>query len=202
MTANHEEDARVEHFAEHYARGAPWETGRPHSAVVRLADEGKITGTVLDVGCGTGENALMLAARGFEVWGIDFVPAAIEAARAKARERNIAATFEVLDAIEMTALGRTFDTVLDALLFHLFPDSARKRFTAALRTVLRPGGMYYLLCFSEHETRPGGPRRVTQREIRKTFQQGFHVEEICATRVETRIHEDGSRAWLASVRRV
>jgi len=43
---------------------APWDTGRPQPAIVRLAGERAFAGEVLDAGCGTGENALHLAALG------------------------------------------------------------------------------------------------------------------------------------------
>src|SRR5690242_5932985 len=64
-------------FEKFYQGQAPWDIGEPQPEFVRLAESGAIEGTVLDVGCGTGENALYLAARGHDVWGIDFVPKAI-----------------------------------------------------------------------------------------------------------------------------
>ena len=61
-----------------YQRQAPWDTGRPQPAIVKLAEAGQIRGSVLDVGCGTGENVLYLAAKGHETWGLDFVPGVID----------------------------------------------------------------------------------------------------------------------------
>ena len=75
-------------FEQMYHGQAPWDTGRPQPAIVRLAEAGQIHGNVLDVGCGTGENVLYLAAGGHDAWGIDFVPLAIERATAKAAERE------------------------------------------------------------------------------------------------------------------
>ena len=76
-------------FEQAYQDGPPpWEIGRPQPAFVALEEAGEIVGDVLDVGCGTGENALYLANRGHEVWGVDGVPAAIERARQKAAERG------------------------------------------------------------------------------------------------------------------
>jgi 2-polyprenyl-3-methyl-5-hydroxy-6-metoxy-1,4-benzoquinol methylase len=77
-------------------RGAPpWDIGRPQASLVRLAEAGEIAGSVLDVGCGTGENALYLATRGHEVLGVDAAPVAIERATTKARDRGIEAEFIV-----------------------------------------------------------------------------------------------------------
>jgi SAM-dependent methyltransferase len=82
-------------FEQMYQGQAPWDTGRPQPDIVKLAEAGQIRGSVLDVGCGTGENLLYLAGKGHEAWGIDFVPLAIERAKAKAAQRGIDAHFLV-----------------------------------------------------------------------------------------------------------
>ena len=87
---------------------------------------------MLDAGCGTGENALFFAARGFEVVGVDAVEAAVEAARAKAEARGLAAEFLVHDALTLEGLGRRFATVVDSGLFHTFDDGERRRYVASL----------------------------------------------------------------------
>jgi len=101
-----------------YQGQAPWDTGRPQPSIIKLAESGQIRGSVLDVGCGTGENLLYLAAKGHEAWGLDFVPVAIERAKAKAAQRGINAHFIVGNALELKKLGRQFDTVIDCGLFH------------------------------------------------------------------------------------
>src|SRR5689334_2538455 len=112
-------------FEQMYASTPPWEIGRPQQDFVRLAQEGAIIGSVLDVGCGTGENALYLAGLGHEVWGIDYVRVAIERAQQKARERKPNARFQEGNALELERLGRMFDTVIDCGLFHTFDDEQR-----------------------------------------------------------------------------
>ena len=79
---------------------APWDIGRPQPGFVRLADGGRLTGRLLDAGCGTGENALLAASRGADVTGIDVAQSAIERARAKASQRGLTARFEVADALD------------------------------------------------------------------------------------------------------
>ena len=93
-------------FEQMYQGQAPWDTGRPQPAIIKLAEAGQIRGSVLDVGCGTGENLLYLAARGHEAWGLDFVPVAIERAKAKAAQRGIDAHFIVGNALELNKLGQ------------------------------------------------------------------------------------------------
>ena len=106
------------------------------------------------------------------------------------------------DALDLPALNATFDTILDSALFHVFSDADRPRYVAGLAACLRPGGRLILICFSEHETRDRGPRRVTQAEIRTHFAAGWLVEDIRAIRYEVNMYPDGARTWLASVRRM
>lgn len=187
-------------FDRSYSGTPPWDIDGPQSAFVRLAQSGAITGTVLDVGCGTGENALYLAGLGYEVCGIDSARTAIEKARIKSLQRGIRVNFRLVDALALPCLGMTFDSVIDSGLFHVFSDAERAEFVNSLRAVLVPGGRYFMLCFSERETREG-PRRVTQAEIRDSFREGWTVDEIREARFETRIHEGGAWAWLASITR-
>src|SRR5438093_520153 len=114
-----------EFFDSAYEGAPPWDIGRPQEVVVRLYERGGFSGHVLDAGCGTGKNSLFLASKCLDVLGIDRIPAAIERAIAKAAERGIKAEFQVADALNLAALGRTFDTVLDAGLFHVFSDADR-----------------------------------------------------------------------------
>jgi len=190
------------HFTAAYEGTPPWDIGRPQAEFVRLAEAGEIRGAVLDAGCGTGENALFLASRGHEAVGIDFVPAAIERAMIKAHERGLAVDFRVGDALRLADLGRSFDTVVDSGLFHTFDDDERTAWAASLAAVLRPGGRYFMLCFSEHEKGEGGPRRVTQAEIRATFGgPDWYVLSIDPARLSSHLGSGGRRAWLAKIER-
>lgn len=178
----------------------PWDLGRPQPAVVELAPE--IVGSVLDLGCGTGEHALYLAERGHEVLGIDLAPRAIEIARAKARERNLEARFLVWDALRAHELGRAFDTALDVGLFHTLRDEERERYARSLRDALPPGGRAFILCWSERNPPGLGPRRVTRIELRSTFTAaGLRVEAIRPARLESRLEIGMAHAWLARLRR-
>ncbi len=123
----------------------------------RLAADGLVRGPVLDAGCGTGENALFFAARGFEVVGVDAVEAAVAAARAKAQARGLPAEFHVHDALALGDLGRRFRTVVDSGLFHTFDDEERRRYVTSLAAATAPGARLFVLCFSERQ--PGTAAR-------------------------------------------
>jgi SAM-dependent methyltransferase len=182
----------------------PWDIGRPQPAVVRVASAGGFTGAVLDAGCGTGENALHVAALGLRVLGVDVAETAIAIARQKAHARGIEAEFAVADAFHLERLGRTFETVLDCGLFHAFDGDERSRYVASLATVTERDGTLYVLCFSDEG--PGtGPHPVSQEELRAAFNAsaGWTVAAIARDRVQTRFHGDeGAPAWLATITRI
>lgn len=188
-------------FDQAYRGRPPWDIGRPQPAFVELANAGAIVGSVLDVGCGTGEIALEMADRGHEAWGIDISPKAIDQAKAKARLRGLDAVFLVGNALEVEHLNRAFDTVIDCGLFHTFSDPEREVYAQQLAQVLRPGGVLHILCFSDWEDASwGGPRRVSQAEIIDTFRDGWRVDDIKEARfvVLPQFRIKG-HCWLASL---
>jgi SAM-dependent methyltransferase len=196
------EDRSLEDFDSMYLATPPWDIGRPQPVFVRLAEEGAIQGRVLDAGCGSGEHVLMLAARGFEVTGVDAAPRAIDAALAKASERGLGVRLLVWDALRLADLGESFDTVIDSGLFHVFDDERRMRYVDALRAVVRPGGRYLMCCFSDRQPGDRGPRRVHQDEIRSAFAQGWNLDSITAEEFETNFDPPVAQAWLAQLTRI
>jgi SAM-dependent methyltransferase len=184
-----------------YAGVPPWDIGRAQPEVVRLADDGGFAGPVIDVGCGTGENALELASRGLDVLGVDASPRAIGAARAKGSERGSSAEFLVADALGLGSLGLRFTSALDCGVFHVFEDDERPVYVASLATVLAPGGVLQLLCFSDLQPGSFGPRRVTQQEIRDSFADGWDVREIAPVTFVTNLPELQANAWRATIAR-
>jgi SAM-dependent methyltransferase len=195
-----------ERFASVYHGRPPWDIDGPQPAFVLLEKAGAIRGAVLDVGCGTGENALYFASRGYKVCGIDYVPLPIERARAKAIARGLSVDFRVANALELQDLGREFDTVIDCGLFHLFSDKARAAYLSSLARVLRPGGRFHMLCFSDLEPPGEGPRRVSKLEIYHGFREGWKVEDVQGVTIENltdlelpRFSPGGPRGWLVSV---
>jgi len=193
-------------FESAYAGAAPWDIGRPQKVLIDVADQ--ITGSILDAGCGTGDNALFLAARGNKVTGIDFLAGPIERAKKKATERGLTATFLVMDALALKDLPEVFDTAIDSGLFHVFNDEDRRRYVEGLASVIKPEGRLFLICFSDAEPGELGPRRVSRQELLDAFAHGWQVESIEPVRFEVRddlqgfsFSEGGPKAWRAIVQR-
>lgn len=182
---------------------APWDIGGPQPAIARLVDEGAFVGTVLDAGCGTGENTLHIAAAKHRVLGVDVAETALSMAREKARDRGLDAEFAYADAFQLDRLGRTFDTVLDCGLFHSFDADERKDYVASLATVSAPGGRLFLLCFSDAEPGTWGPHRISQKDLETAFSPatGWNIVSIARDRVATNFDPNGAAAWLARIER-
>jgi SAM-dependent methyltransferase len=183
---------------------APWDIERPQPAIARLADEGGFTGTVLDAGCGTGENALYIASLGLGVVGVDVAETAMAMAREKAEARSIEADFVVGDALDLwSKLGRAFDTVLDCGLFHTFDGDERRDYVASLGCVTVRGGILHVLCFSDVGS-GCGPHPVSRAELKAAFgrRSGWSLATIAPDRIQTRFDAHGVPAWLAKVDRI
>jgi len=189
-------------FNEAYRGVPPWDIGRPQPVFAKLAVSEDLGDEIIDVGCGTGEHAMLFASRGYKVLGVDSAPLAIEKARAKASQRGSKAEFVVADALHLAELHRKFDVAIDSGLFHVFADRERFAYVESLRAVIRPQGRCYMLCFSDKEPVGwGGPRRVFKREILTSFSDGWHVDYVRPAKIESTFHERGGEAWFSKVTR-
>ena len=185
-----------------YATSTPaWDIGRPQPAFNQLARDGMLVGRVLDVGCGTGEHAIMAATLGCEAAGVDMSVRAIELAKQKATERGVEARFIVGDALQLVDLGEEFDTALDCGLFHVFDDGERERYVDGLAEVVCPGGQFHMLCFSDLQPGDWGPRRVTQDEIRMALSAGWRIESIESAVIDLTWNSEGALAWQVAATR-
>lgn len=177
-------------FEEAYSnQSAPWVIGEPQPAVVALEQKGLIGGAVLDVGCGTGENAVHLAERGHDVTACDFSPHAVEKARVNARERGVDVRFECADVLELTPDPR-FDTVVDSALFHLLDAADRVRYAEALQGVCRAGAVVHVLSLSDVD--PGFGPVVNRDDFAAAFGAGWSVEDVRPSRYRGMIDAEQS----------
>src|SRR5258708_2239630 len=162
---------------------APWDIGQPQPTILRFASEGGFAAAVV-------------------------AEAALAIAREKAAERRITnprinVEFAVADALQLERLGRNFKTVLDCGLFHTFDDDERTRYAASLARVTEHGGTLYVLCFS-NDGPDTGPHPISQEELSAAFNpsDGWNIVAIEPDRIQTRYHDNGAPAWLATIKRI
>jgi cyclopropane fatty-acyl-phospholipid synthase-like methyltransferase len=204
LVASHSVDRAT--FENLYAKPAPWDIGKPQGVFAAVAD--RVSSPVLDAGCGTGEHALFFASRGHRVTGIDFLEEPIRRAQVKAAERGLSVEFLVKDATRLLDWDKRFATVIDCGLFHVFSDDDRRRYVQGLARLVVPGGLLFLMCFSDQEPGEEGPRRVSQQELYDAFADGWEVESVQARQcevnpefTEVKFSEAGPKVWFVVVRR-
>jgi 2-polyprenyl-3-methyl-5-hydroxy-6-metoxy-1,4-benzoquinol methylase len=191
----------LKYWDEAYKSVPPWDLDHPQPAFQALINANEIKpGRVLDIGCGRGENAIMLAMNGYDVTGIDLAEAAISRAKAKTIERHVKVNFVVGNVLQMDRLFMVgeFDVVIDSGLFHAMMDEERPVFARQVWRVLKTGGKYFMLCFSDKELSEDGPIKLSKTEIEQTFTPFFNIIYIKDTTFDTRFGPNSRKAYLLS----
>ena len=150
----------------------PWD-GQPLPPELAALVEGPAAlapATALDLGCGTGKHALYLASHGWKVTGVDFVPRALAAARARATAARVDVQFLEGDVTRLDALGleKGYRLFLDAGCFHGLPQSARQAYARGVTTLRSPGAVMLLFAFEPGRRGPA-PRGASAEEIASVF---------------------------------
>ena len=161
------------------------EHGEPQPELAQLIADGKVTGEVLDVGCGYAELSLALAEQGYRVVGIDISPTEVAAATRAADERGLSnATFVQADITAFTGFDGRFDTIIDSTLFHSLPVEGRDGYLRLAHRAASPGATYYILVFAkgafpaEFEMKPN---EVDEDELRDAVGKYWQIDEVRPT---------------------
>ncbi len=161
----------------------PWDVGNSSKELSESVES--ITPCfALDVGCGTGTEAIYLAKRGFKVSAVDISETAIQIAKDKAKKENVNIDFKVGSVLNIPFDSNVFGFVNDRGCFHAIEPKDREKFTSEINRVLKSGGLYLMLCFSNKEPENDkGPYRFSEMEIRNIFSRYFVIKQIQAIKL-------------------
>jgi 2-polyprenyl-3-methyl-5-hydroxy-6-metoxy-1,4-benzoquinol methylase len=156
----------------------PWDTGQPSSELLRVVTEDAIQPcAALEVGCGTGTNAIWLAQQGFDVTAVDISQLAIERARAKATAAGVSVRFMVGNLATMPELVGPFDFLFDRGLYHILRTVDLPGYLRILERTVNPGALGLVLTGNARLPRTGPPI-VSEDEIRAELGRLFEIVRL------------------------
>lgn len=163
--------------------GAIWHIDDAQPRIKELAALGVLRGEIADIGCGLGSSVIYLARRGYSVTGLDSSPAAIAQATERARSAGVHANFSVADATELSGYEGAFDTAFETGLYHCLDRDAQNDYAAAVYRAVRPGGRWFIYCFSTHTINGApSPLGVPEGDIRQSLaQSGWAIDYFGST---------------------
>jgi len=194
----------TEHFKKMYMVGeAPWDLGKPDAHLIQAVTTTPIQPCkTLEIGCGTGDNAIWLAQQGFDVLAIDVSPIAIGQAKEKAAKAGAKCDFLVLDIFQQHIEGGPFHFAFDRGFLHTIDsDQVRKSFAETVSGFLDAGGLWFSILGNADEVRRGpGPPQRSARDIVNAVEPSFEILSLLSGHFESR-HVDPARCWVCLMKK-
>lgn len=168
-------------FIKRYAEGSmPWVHKNPDFNLTTMVQQWPIHPCdAVEIGCGTGTDAIWLASHGFNVTAVDVSGIAIDIARNDAKKANSKCRFEVKDFMKDEISGRPFEFIFDRGFFHSFDKIvARKSFAARVSNILSKDGLWLSLIGSADDLprkRGDGPPQRSALAIVKAVEPYFEI---------------------------
>lgn len=191
-------------FNQRYQAGdTPWDFGQPDFNLIEVVTQTPVLSCkVLDVGCGTGDNAVWLAGKGFQVVGTDISDIALGKAARKASEAHLACEFVLADFLKARIEGAPFGFVFDRGCFHSFRyRTERARFAQNVAAHLEAGGWWLMLAGNADGHRQGlGPPRLTAEDIVRAVEPLFEIMSLTVSHFAS-AKPDPAKAWRCLLRK-
>lgn len=176
-----------------------WDVGRPASVLEAAIKDGTVKGgRALELGCGTGTNAVYLARKGFDVTAIDIAPTALTIAQGKARKAKVKVRWLVADVLNLPPLG-PFDFIFDRGCYHGVRRVSARGFVKSVDAVSRPGTLMLIIAGNANEPRHYGPPRVDETEMVNDFSKTWDFVWLKEIRLDSRNPKAKSSAWAWSI---
>jgi len=158
----------------------PWD-GHPLAQSLRNLVEGNPSdgslklpaAAALELGCGTGDASIYLAKQGWQVTAVDFVPTALDKARAKAHAESVDVTFVNADVRQLRQAGipGPMQLIIDNGCLHNMNDDDRDAYVREVSAVAAPDARLLIVAFI-----PGGRfgvRGIDHAEMERRFASGW-----------------------------
>ncbi|NQV26294.1 MAG: class I SAM-dependent methyltransferase [Rhodopirellula sp.] len=189
---------RTQHWNQRYETSStPWDSGLPSAELRRVIDEANIQPCrVLELGCGTGTNAILLAQCGFDVTAIDLSPLAIEKAQAKAIQASVDVTWICGDVCSIETPTEPFPLVFDRGCFHCIRrDVSVDEILQTLERVTASGSRYLVFTGNANEVRDHGPPGLFEEELRSDLGRLFEITQLRPFHFEDAGGKQGPLGW-------
>lgn len=168
--------SEITRWEERYRGGdTPWDTGRPSSELQRVLTEEEIRPCrAIELGCGTGTNAVWLAQHGFEVTAVDLSSLAISRASEHAAAEGAKVHFLCADVLNLPDLG-SYDFFFDRGCYHVVRRIDVQAYLRTLKAVTHAGSIGLVLTGNAREPHEPGPPVVAEQEIREELGAAFEI---------------------------
>lgn len=178
-------------FYQDRAKPCPFFTASPCENLVEWVDDGVIpSGRALDLGCGSGRNAIFLARRGFSVEAVDYSKAAIAWAAERVVEAGVDVSLACRNVFDLKPMTASYDLIYDSGCFHHIAPHRRSEYVELVVSALKPGGWFGLTCFrpeggsgyADDEVYErgslGGGLGYTQERLREIWSRGLEIRRL------------------------
>ncbi|MER8766432.1 MULTISPECIES: class I SAM-dependent methyltransferase [unclassified Mesorhizobium] len=190
--------SQVEWEGAYLSGNCAWDTRMPTPELLsRLQDLNLGASRILEIGCGTGANAIAMAQQGHEVTAIDFVESAIGVARSAAADAGVYVEFEVADAFGYANDSRRFDVVFDSGVYHSSRRTSLRKYMELVWSALRPGGLLITFVGNPEDGQIFGPKRVSAYDLLREHQPFFELIDLRRFLFESTAEEMRPLGWSA-----
>jgi SAM-dependent methyltransferase len=181
-----------------------WDAGVPSGELRRVVEQGIVRpGPAVDLGCGSGTDAIYLASKGFDVTAIDIAPTALSQGREKAERAGVKVRWLLANVLSLPRL-EPFQFIFDRGCYHEVRFDNAAAYVDTVRKLSQPGRTRFLLLAGNPNEAPVqyAPPQVAEEDIRGDFSSLFDFEWLQETRFETsNPAARGPLAWSVMLRR-
>lgn len=193
-----------ERFKNHYENGyMPWAHKNPDFNLVEMVERWPIKPCkTIEMGCGTGIDAIWLASQNFDVTACDVTDIAINIAESNLPDNITNCHFQVLDCLNDSIPGSPFEFVFDRGYFHSYDTKKdRRKLAKKIAESLQPNGLWLSISGSfDAPERETGPPRLRAKDIIDGVEDHFKILSLNATQFGND-EEDPARAWIYLLRK-